>query len=65
MDSDDSSTSTGRDDRIQLNVTLTRAMLDQLREALPIALEDSERIRQAVADSIERHTATEFAVRRH
>lgn len=51
------------DERIQLNVTLTRETLDKLREVYPVALEDSERIRQSVTDAIERRNATKVTLK--
>jgi hypothetical protein len=52
------------DERIQLNVTLRKSTIDKLKEQFPTALEDSERIRQAVAESLERGNATEYTIRR-
>jgi hypothetical protein len=51
------------EDRVQLNVTFRRETLDELNRAFPTALEDSERIRQAVAHALERHSAVEYTVR--
>lgn len=51
------------DDRVQLNVTFRQGTLDDLRQVFPAALEDSERVRQAVAQSIERSHAAEYMIR--
>lgn len=52
------------DDRVQLNVTFRQKTLDELREVFPVALEDSERVRQAVDQAIERSSAAEYTIRR-
>lgn len=52
------------DARVQVNITFRRGTLDELADVFPTALEDSERIRQAVAQSLERDRAAEFTIRR-
>jgi len=54
----------GSDDRIQLNITFRRETLDRLSEAFPTALEDSERVRQAVAQALEQTEATAYTLNR-
>lgn len=51
-------------ERVQLNVTFRRGTLDELGEIFPTALEDSERVRLAVAQSIERGSAEAYMIRR-
>jgi hypothetical protein len=53
-----------RDERVQINVTMTRRTLEDLRALFPVALDDSERVRRAVSESIERHRASEYSIRR-
>lgn len=52
-----------KDDRVQLNVTFRQGTLDELRNVFPTALEDSERVRQAVAQAFERDSAAEYTIR--
>lgn len=50
------------DERVQLNITFRQGTLDELNEAFPTALEDSERVRHAVSQSLERHHAMEYTI---
>lgn len=52
------------EERVQINVTLKRSTLNEMRRAIPNALDDSERIRRAVSESIERNGASEYTIRR-
>lgn len=56
-------TRNSKDDRVQLNVTFRQGTLDELRNVFPTALEDSERVRQAVAQAFERDSAAEYTIR--
>lgn len=50
-------------ERVQLNVTLPRETLEELRNVYSVALEDSERIRQSITDALERRSATELSLK--
>lgn len=50
--------------RVQLNVTVKQQTVEILREVFPAALDDSERVRRAIAESIERNDATEYSIRK-
>lgn len=52
------------DDRVQLNVTFRHDTLRRLQDLFPTALEDSERVRQAVDRAVEQSGAVEFTIRR-
>lgn len=53
----------GNEERVQINVTMKRSTIDKLRAMFPVALDDSERVRSAVYQSIELHEATEYMIR--
>lgn len=53
----------GDEERVQINVTMKRSTIDTLRLMFPVALDDSERVRSAVHESIERHESTEYMIR--
>lgn len=50
------------DQRVQLNVTVKETTLANLREVFPDALDDSERVRRAIAESIERSEASKYSI---
>lgn len=50
--------------RVQLNVTLPRETLEELRSVYSVALEDSERVRQSIADALEHQSAEEITIKR-
>lgn len=51
------------EERVQINVTMKRGTIDTLRDMFPVALDDSERVRNAVYQAIERYEATEYMIR--
>lgn len=51
-------------DRIQVNVTLKQRTLDALAKQHPSALDDSERVRRAIDESIGLNTAAQFSITR-
>lgn len=55
--------SEGDEERVQINVTMKRGTIDRLRVMFPVALDDSERVRSAICESIERHESSEYMIR--
>lgn len=51
-------------DRVQVNVTFKQITLDSLKEQFPSALDDSERVRRAVDESLEVKKATQVSLSR-
>lgn len=51
-------------ERVQLNVTLPRETLEELRTVYSVGLEDSERIRQSITDALERRSAKELSLKK-
>ncbi|NHN49980.1 hypothetical protein G9464_20640 [Halostella sp. JP-L12] len=58
------STDQSEGEKDQKSITLEMETIEQLREAHPHALDDSERIRRAIADSIDLQTAKSFQITR-
>lgn len=51
-------------ERIQVNVTFKDVTLEELKDQFPSALDDSERVRRAVADALEIGRAKQFSISR-
>ena len=52
------------EEKSQQSVTLKQSTVERLREAHPDALDDPERIRRAIADSIELQRAESYQITR-